>query len=338
MAPGDNYDLYVYEANVQKWVGISRASGNADEEIVLTCDASKSYYVAVYPTTYGASTHGAVLRCDRVELLVPITLAEDDAYLSDLISESGATRSGNSLSLVVEGVSRTWNNFGVRWVNGREVISITDFTNVLVPASVINSRFIAMNNLNNGGAIMVAGIEVGDISALRLEGTNVYQNKGVKKAQKALKDTNCWIDANGNPSSADITGHFGSTTRASLIKYQQDVMQLDLQYMFEPGYVPTSRSNIYSDEVLKHYNGLDERMVRALSGERLGAPSITLVTPVYINISNSTATISANGTNCDHIAAVVNGVCVAIRNGNNFNYTFPISSNATYSVCVCCWK
>jgi hypothetical protein len=52
-----------------------------------------------------------------------VDLAPGEVYLSDLLLESGATRSGSSISLVVEGVSRTWNNFASRIVNGREAIS-----------------------------------------------------------------------------------------------------------------------------------------------------------------------------------------------------------------------
>lgn len=330
---GDDYDLLVIDVDGNV-IGKSVKNSNGNEEVALTYSLGKKYYVGVMIRQYGAATHTAMVSCSA-NMPEIVDLAPGEVYLSDLLLESGATRSGSSISLVVEGVSRAWSGFATRIVNGREAVSVSDFSNALVPAWVIERRLIAMNDLYSGG-VTVASIPPTDIVAMSTLAVAVLgmNTENVKFIQKALKAAGCWIDANGNPSSADSTGYYGTTTRASVIKYQIDIMQLDLGLMFPTGHVPSSRTNIYSEAVAMYHLGFDDRTARDLSGQRLGNPSITLNTPSSGILYNGTIRITATGINCDHIAAFVNGVSVSVKNGNDFSFVYPVTSDGIYNIYV----
>jgi hypothetical protein len=191
-----------------------------------------------------------------------------EEYLEHVMSELGVTRSGNTFTWTGTDISgHTWpitsSDIQIKIVNGKEVVNVQDFENKLISDGFISVQMIALNP--DGGGYGLCSVAYDPTEPDIVINKAVFNDKNynnVVNIQKALVAAGCWIDANGYPLNTStqygkIDGIYGPKTRASLIKFQMDKMNLAYADIFYAGHQPTNdipRLMVYKSTDATYYH------------------------------------------------------------------------------------
>jgi hypothetical protein len=153
-------------------------------------------------------------------------LLDGEAYLDDLLAESGGILDGNTVT--VKDISKT---FTIRYVNNKAVVNVKEFSQAFNPQSTIEYYKKVQSIMDPGGSTLIncsSGPRLARASQVQIY-TATYGQEGqnIRNIQEALKKADCWVNTDGTPSDVGITGYFGDITKASMIKFQKEQMGLE---------------------------------------------------------------------------------------------------------------
>lgn len=155
-----------------------------------------------------------------------------EEYLDNLVAESGATRTADTVTL--NGITVTFDNSNSRILNGRRVVNVYYFANTFTDEIVLQNRLFSLSDFYNstpdtaictvptGGELNTTAVADVSIETAPFE----TAGENIRKIQIVLQRAGYWVNPDGTASNASATGYFGTVTKASLIKFQKQSMLL----------------------------------------------------------------------------------------------------------------